>query len=976
MSNHKKLSIVFYVSGMPFHGDSLKQQSLGGSETAALCMARELGKRGHAVTVFTNTDQPGKKYEGGVAYLNCRDYITFMAFSPVDIVIGQRDPAIFNNRYNSKINILWNHDLALKRNRFPFRSSLWNIDEIWGVSKFHVEQMAKIYGLPEDRFWPTTNGIDEIKYKYKNTERHKKRLIYTARPERGMDILLRDIMPKIWEKDPDVELMLAGYDNTVSDMKPYYEMLKGMIKSYADQGRKIQFLGHLKKEQLYKAYQKATAYIYPTNFEEVSCITMMECMANGLPMVISKKAALPETVPSDCALFIEGDATSPEYQESFVKATMGLLEDIGQQDELRKQGRAHSEGLLWSQVAEKWENRFFDMFAERVKNKHTLARHFYRNENIVALEHMVKNSHFESDGDHFYWRTKLEREYPALEGVNSQMNSEYYDLLHLEQGRNFAKKFKEELPELNVGTRIKTVLGQIGKAVKILDFGGAIGNEACIFVNALNAKVTSVNVSPDEIEVGKRLAKEKCKDPEKITFVEANTPEAVDGMFDVVFAGEILEHIKEPHELIDQLEAKCMEGGKMVFTVPLGSWGDTKEILGYRGHLWSFDRADLKELFKEKQDCSTKIVGGPLNQNNMEMLGWYVVSYIKNSKKPTGRVDLERKLAIQAPRETISVCMILGGPNDKGLLHRCLTSVYDIADEIIICDTGIDDTTKEILKHYQGKTRIIEGVGDPKEIGFDASRNAGLEHAKGDWILWIDSDEELLKTHCIYKYLRKNSFNGYSIRQHHFSVDPPDAFRADLPVRLFRNNMGIKFCGLVHEHPEIGLNKGVGVTAVLADVEIAHDGYLTEDVRKGRFARNYVLMERDREENPDRFLGKFLMCRDWMHLVKFQLSINGNQMSDKIAEYCQKTIDLYEAEILLKDTLIQRDGLEYYNEALRLLGKGIEYEIMIDAVNPIPGAPRPESPMVISRFRTQELLSKFLVSRVKAISEPYEGRYV
>ena len=975
MSNHRRLNIVFYVSGMPFHGDSLKQKSLGGSETAALCMARELGKRGHAVTVFSNTDQPGKKYEGGVAYLSCKDFITFMAFSPVDIVIGQRDPGIFNNRYNSKINILWNHDLALKRNRNAFRASLWNIDEVMGVSKFHVEQMAKIYGIPEDRFWPTTNGIDKIKYKYKNTERKKKRLIYTARPERGMEILLKDIMPKIWEKDPDVELAIAGYDNTVPEMKPFYEMLHGMIKGFQEQGRKVEFLGHLNKEDLYRAYQKATAYVYPTNFEEVSCITMMECMGNGLPMVISKKAALPETVPSDCAVFIEGDATDESYQKSFIEATMGLLEDIDRQNELRKAGLAHAEGLLWSQVAEKWETHFYEMFEKRVENKSTLARHFYRTENIVALDHMVKNSVFNTDGEHFYWKTKLAQEYPALDELHSQVDSEYYDLLHLEQGKNYAEQFKEDLPKPVYGARQKCVLQVIERAVNILDFGGATGNEGVMFVNALDAKVTSVNISPDEIEVGKRYAKQECKAPEKITFVEASAPDAIDGKFDVVFAGEILEHIKNPHELIDLLEDKCMEGGKMVFTVPLGAWGDTKEPAEYRGHLWGFDKEDLKELFEKKKDCSTKIIGGPLNEHSQEMLGWYCVSYIKDSKKPTGRIDLDRKLAIQAPREIISACMILGGPNDKKMLHRCLTSIYDLVEEIIICDTGIDDITKEILGHYQGKVKIIEGVGDPKEVGFDASRNAGLEHAKGDWILWLDSDEELLKVHCLHKYLRRNPYNGYSIRQHHFSVDPPDAFRADVPVRLFRNDLDIKFCGLVHEHPELGMNEGVGPSALLGDVEIAHDGYLTEDVRKKRFARNYALMERDREKYPERFLGKFLMCRDWMHLVKYQLGRTGNQMTPEIAAYCDKVIELYEAEILMKESLVQRDGLEYYSEALRLLGKGIEYEVMVDAVCPYPGAPRPETPMIISRFRTPELLGEFLTSRVKAMSEQYEGEY-
>ena len=47
---------------------------------------------------------------------------------------------------------------------------------------------------------------------------------------------------------------------------------------------------------------------------------------------------------------------------------------------------------------------------------------------------------------------------------------------------------------------------------------------------------------------------------------------------------------------------------------------------------------------------------------------------------------------------TISLCMIV--KNEEAILARCLDSVADLMDEIIIVDTGSDDRTKEIARRY------------------------------------------------------------------------------------------------------------------------------------------------------------------------------------------------------------------------------------------------------------------------------------
>ena len=60
--------IVMHCMGLPFNGDTIKEGSLGGSETAAYYMARELSAQGHKVTLFTGSQDEGNF--DGVRYLN------------------------------------------------------------------------------------------------------------------------------------------------------------------------------------------------------------------------------------------------------------------------------------------------------------------------------------------------------------------------------------------------------------------------------------------------------------------------------------------------------------------------------------------------------------------------------------------------------------------------------------------------------------------------------------------------------------------------------------------------------------------------------------------------------------------------------------------------------------------------------------------------------------------------------------------
>lgn len=89
------------------------------------------------------------------------------------------------------------------------------------------------------------------------------------------------------------------------------------------------------------------------------------------------------------------------------------------------------------------------------------------------------------------------------------------------------------------------------------------------------------------------------------------------------------------------------------------------------------------------------------------------------------------------PLRLLSVCLIV--KDEEQMLPPCLESIADVADEIVVYDTGSSDRTVEIARAYGA--RVIEGYWDDS---FARARNAALDEAFGEWVLSLDADETFL----------------------------------------------------------------------------------------------------------------------------------------------------------------------------------------------------------------------------------------
>src|SRR5215510_2269675 len=86
-------------------------------------------------------------------------------------------------------------------------------------------------------------------------------------------------------------------------------------------------------------------------------------------------------------------------------------------------------------------------------------------------------------------------------------------------------------------------------------------------------------------------------------------------------------------------------------------------------------------------------------------------------------------------RMTLSVCIIT--LNEEANIGRTLKSVKDIADEILLVDSGSTDATVSIAQSFGAKVFV-----EPWK-GFARQKNSALAKTGCDWILSLDADEEV-----------------------------------------------------------------------------------------------------------------------------------------------------------------------------------------------------------------------------------------
>lgn len=189
--------------------------------------------------------------------------------------------------------------------------------------------------------------------------------------------------------------------------------------------------------------------------------------------------------------------------------------------------------------------------------------------------------------------------------------------------------------------------------------------------------------------------------------------------------------------------------------------------------------------------------------------------------------------------------------NEEKNLDKCLSSVKDCVDEIIIVDTGSTDNTPEVAKKYKSDFYEYEWKND-----FSSARNFGLEKATKDLILYLDADEILTDESVKIINSLKNRSNQKAfyctiINENHYTNRPSVM---SYP-RIFPNKKNIRFEGKVHEQIIPSLLKN-NIPIESSEVKIIHSGYdLNTEELRNKAKRNLEILLKEYKEKPDSYVA-------------------------------------------------------------------------------------------------------------------------
>jgi glycosyltransferase involved in cell wall biosynthesis len=241
---------------------------------------------------------------------------------------------------------------------------------------------------------------------------------------------------------------------------------------------------------------------------------------------------------------------------------------------------------------------------------------------------------------------------------------------------------------------------------------------------------------------------------------------------------------------------------------------------------------------------------------------------------------------------TVSLCMIV--KNEDEFLEKCLNSVKDLVDEIIIVDTGSTDNTKSIAQKFTDKIFDFEWCDD-----FSAARNESLKHATKDWILILDADEVIAEHDFepIRNAIKEEKVDGYVLHQLNYTnkvkktmhkfvkVNVPSFSYAIISpiVRLFRRSENVYFDFYVHESVDSSLMK-LNSKVLNLPVAIHHYEELKNDLTSNKKNDYYFqLLLKNIQKYPSHAKSHYLAALGYE-------SIENN--SEKAIEMCEKAIEL------------------------------------------------------------------------------------
>ena len=262
-----------------------------------------------------------------------------------------------------KINVLWQHLNYDQPNTqlMKDRKFVDSIDYFIYVSNWQYNRFREVYQIPEYKSFViknATHAFEPVKKEPLMISSDKIKLIYTSTPWRGLIVLLKAI--EILNKTRD-DFEVDIYSSTKIYGSAFDEKEKDKFKDLFEKCKKtknVNYHGYTFNGEIRRAVEKAHLYVYPSIFEETSCLSVIEAMSAGCHVVTTNYGALPETC-GEFATMIEFDSSGQNLINRYSETLNSVIDNYKNgiyKEDLEMQTRYYNKYYSWETRIQEWKN--------------------------------------------------------------------------------------------------------------------------------------------------------------------------------------------------------------------------------------------------------------------------------------------------------------------------------------------------------------------------------------------------------------------------------------------------------------------------------------------------------------------------------------------------------------------------------------------------------------------------------------------
>ena len=258
----------------------------------------------------------------------------------------------------TKLNILWQKNSWDQPNLQPWFSDKSNHDKYdWYIfnSNWNFEQFTKRFDLPREKCAVIKNGIEEVQpviTQYKKGDPIK--IIHHCTPWRGLSVLLGAMQ---LVKNPLISLDV--YSSCEVYGKDFAEANDKSYEALYEQARQlpnVNYIGYKPNEYIKENLKDYRMFVYPSIWEETSCISLLESMSAGLYCITTNFGALYET-GAEFPMYVPYSNDYKSLARKFaaaIEASADMLHDSGIQDHLKMQQNYVNRFYDWGAKGQAW----------------------------------------------------------------------------------------------------------------------------------------------------------------------------------------------------------------------------------------------------------------------------------------------------------------------------------------------------------------------------------------------------------------------------------------------------------------------------------------------------------------------------------------------------------------------------------------------------------------------------------------------